>query len=192
TLFRSRVAAQLHDLARLHFIPVAHERSPSRRCGDGRGDPAIVSYTRSRAPLIECAPGRHAAPSLGGSHRERAMKNWGMVVARGVLAIVFGLYALFAPGLALDTLIMLFGVAILVAGLLSIVAGGRREAKRPPAGHVLVGSIVCVAFGVLAFIRPIGTAVSALYVVSAFPILSGVVHIVAGLKLPKRLPGEGT
>ena len=33
---------------------------------------------------------------------------------------------------------------------------------------------------------------SALYVVSAFAILSGVVHIVAGLKLRKELPGEWT
>jgi len=120
------------------------------------------------------------------------MKNWWMVVARGVLAIVFGLYALFAPGLALDTLIMLFGVAILVAGLLSIVAGVRREANRQTAAPLIVEGIICVAFGVLAFIRPIGTAVSALYVVSAFAILSGVVHIVAGLKLRKELPGEWT
>ena len=129
---------------------------------------------------------------LGGSHRERAMKNWWMVVARGVLAIVLGLYALFAPGLALDTLIMLFGVAILVAGLLSIVAGVRREANRQPAAPLIVEGIICVAFGVLAFIRPIGTAVASLYVLSAFAILSGVVHIVAGLKLRKELPGEWT
>ena len=119
------------------------------------------------------------------------MKNWWMVVARGVLAILFGLYALFAPGLALDTLIMLFGVAILVAGLLSIVAGVRKEANRQ-AAPLFVEGIICVAFGVLALIRPLGTAVAALYVVSAFAILSGVVHIVAGLKLRKELPGEWT
>ena len=83
------------------------------------------------------------------------MKNWWMVVARGVLAIVFGLYALFAPGLALDTLIMLFGVAILVAGLLSIVAGVRREANRQTAARFLiVEGIICVAFGVLASSGP--------------------------------------
>src|SRR6266498_4377991 len=47
------VAAQLDNLARLHVIPVAHERSPPRRCGGGRGGPATVSYTRPRARLIE-------------------------------------------------------------------------------------------------------------------------------------------
>ena len=119
-------------------------------------------------------------------------RNWWMVVARGVLAIVFGLYALFAPGLALDTLIMLFGAVILVAGLLSIVAGVRRKANRQAAAPLIVEGIICVAFGVLALIRPIGTAVASLYVVSAFAIVSGVVHIVAGLKLRKELPGEWT
>jgi len=117
-------------------------------------------------------------------------ENWWVVVARGVLAIVFGLYALFVPGLALESLIMVFGIMVLVAGLLAIVAGVRRRANHQVAVPILVEGIVCVAFGVLALLRPIGTAVAALYFVSAFAIVSGVVHIVAGLKLRKELPGE--
>jgi uncharacterized membrane protein HdeD (DUF308 family) len=117
-------------------------------------------------------------------------ENWWVVVARGVLAIVFGLYALFVPGLALESLIMVFGIMVLVAGLLAIVAGVRRRANHQVAVPILVEGIVCVAFGVLALLRPIGTAVAALYFVSGFAIVSGVVHIVAGLKLRKELPGE--
>jgi uncharacterized membrane protein HdeD (DUF308 family) len=117
-------------------------------------------------------------------------ENWWVVVARGLLAIVFGLYALFVPGLVLESLIVIFGVMVLVAGLLAIVAGVRRHANHQIAVPILVEGIVCIAFGVLALIRPIGTAVAALYFVSAFAIVSGVVHIVAGLKLRKELPGE--
>lgn len=117
-------------------------------------------------------------------------QNWWVVVARGVLAIVFGLYALFVPGLALDTLIMLFGVVILVAGLLAIMAGLRRQANQQVAVLFTVEGIICVAFGLLALVRPIGTAVASLYLVSAFAIVSGVVHVVSGLKLRKELPGE--
>ena len=117
-------------------------------------------------------------------------QNWWVVVARGVLAIVFGLYALFVPGLALDTLIMLFGVVILVAGLLAIMAGLRRQANQQAAVLFTVEGIICVAFGLLALVRPIGTAVASLYFVSAFAIVSGVVHVVSGLKLRNELPGE--
>jgi len=117
-------------------------------------------------------------------------RNWWAVAARGVLAIAFGLYALFAPGLTLATLIMLFGVVVLVAGILAIVAGVRRQASHQPAVPIIVEGIVCVAFGLLALLRPGATAVAALYVVSAFAIVSGVVHIVAGLKMRHEFPGE--
>jgi uncharacterized membrane protein HdeD (DUF308 family) len=79
---------------------------------------------------------------------------------------------------------------VLVAGLLAIVAGVRRKASHEVAVPFIVEGIVCIAFGVLALIRPIGTAVAALYFVSGFAIVSGVVHIVAGLKVRKELPGE--
>ena len=117
-------------------------------------------------------------------------ENWWMVVARGVLAIVLGLYALFVPGLVLDTFITLFGVVVLVAGLLAIVTGVRRQANRQAVVPFIVEGIICVVFGVLALARPIGTAAASLYFVSGFAIVSGVVHIVAGLKLRKELPGE--
>jgi uncharacterized membrane protein HdeD (DUF308 family) len=44
---------------------------------------------------------------------------------RGVVAILLGLYALLVPGLAVVTLILAFGVGILLEGILSIVAAVR-------------------------------------------------------------------
>lgn len=117
-------------------------------------------------------------------------RNWGLVAARGVLAIVFGLYALFAPGLVFGTLIMLFGAVVLMGGILAIVAGARRHAIHRPAVSIIVEGIVCVAFGLLALLKPAPTAVGSLFAVSAFAIVSGVVHIVAGVKMRHEFPGE--
>jgi uncharacterized membrane protein HdeD (DUF308 family) len=117
-------------------------------------------------------------------------RNWRWVAARGVLAIVFGLYALFAPGLALGTLVMLFGAMVFVGGILTIVAGARRKASHQPAVPIIVEGIVCVAFGLLALLKPGPTAVGSLFAVSAFAIVSGVVHIVAGIKLRHEFPDE--
>jgi uncharacterized membrane protein HdeD (DUF308 family) len=41
-------------------------------------------------------------------------RNWWLVVVRGVLAILFGLIALFWPGLTFFLLILMFGVYAIV------------------------------------------------------------------------------
>ena len=46
-------------------------------------------------------------------------QNWWILAARGALAILFGLYALLRPGMALSTIIMAFGVVVLLGGILS-------------------------------------------------------------------------
>jgi len=117
-------------------------------------------------------------------------RNWGVMAARGVLAVLFGLYALVVPGLALGTLIMVFGIMVLVAGILAIVAGMRRQANQEPSVPIIIEGIICVAFGLLALLKPGATAVAWLYVISAFAVVSGLLHMAAGFSLRKQVPGE--
>lgn len=117
-------------------------------------------------------------------------RNWWIVAARGVLAVAFGLYALFVPGLALAAIIMAFGVMVLLAGILAIVAGIRRQAEHQPSWAFILEGIVCVAFGLLALIKPGTTAVAWLFLISGFAVVSGILHIVAGMGLRKEFNGE--
>ncbi|HTY79181.1 MAG TPA: HdeD family acid-resistance protein [Candidatus Bathyarchaeia archaeon] len=116
--------------------------------------------------------------------------NWGVLALRGALATAFGLYALLRPGQALATLIMVFGAMVLVAGILSLVAGLRRQSHHRPIAAIVVEGIICIAFGLLALFRPGATAVAWLFLVSGFAIVSGLLHLAAGLRLRKETPGE--
>ncbi len=49
---------------------------------------------------------------------------------RGVLAVLFGLIALFLPGMTLWVLVLLFGAYALVDGLFAVVAGVRGSGGR--------------------------------------------------------------
>ena len=50
----------------------------------------------------------------------RLPRRWRVVAPRGVLAILFRLFALTRPGVALPTLVLGFGVAVLPIGVLHI------------------------------------------------------------------------
>src|SRR5215813_1467294 len=52
-------------------------------------------------------------------------RNSWILGVRDVVAILFGLYALLVPGSALATLILVFGLCILVEGVVGIVAAIR-------------------------------------------------------------------
>ena len=52
-------------------------------------------------------------------------RNWWTVGLRGLIAILFGLAALFCPGITLFALVFLFGAYALVDGVVSLVAAFR-------------------------------------------------------------------
>ena len=58
---------------------------------------------------------QHTLPMLAG--------NWWTLLLRGIAAVLFGLAALFWPGITLLVLFMFFGAYALVDGVFALVAG---------------------------------------------------------------------
>ncbi|NIQ57357.1 MAG: HdeD family acid-resistance protein, partial [Gemmatimonadetes bacterium] len=76
-------------------------------------------------------------------------RNWWAVVLRGVLAIIFGLFALFLPGITLTALVLLFGAYALVDGVFAIVSAIRGQAGRSW-WELAIEGIAGIAAGVIA------------------------------------------
>src|SRR5262245_39079963 len=117
-------------------------------------------------------------------------RNWWILGVRGVVAILFGLYALLRPGIALATLILVFGVCILLEGILAIVAAVRVRDHNHRSLPIVLEGIVCIAVGLLALLRPDATALIWLYVVSGFAVVSGILHMAGAIKLRTQFSGE--
>jgi uncharacterized membrane protein HdeD (DUF308 family) len=117
-------------------------------------------------------------------------RNWGVLAARGVLAILFGLFAVTQPDMALPTFVMGFGVAVLLSGILAIVAGVRAEENHERSWPLVAEGVIGVVMGLLALLRPDATARSVLYVVSGFVFASGILHIFAALRLRRDMRDE--
>jgi uncharacterized membrane protein HdeD (DUF308 family) len=117
-------------------------------------------------------------------------RNWRVLAARGVLAILFGLFALARPGMALPMLVLGFGVAVLLSGILAIVAGVRAEENQERSWPLVTEGVIAVAVGLIALLRPDAAARFWLFGVAGFVLVSGILHIFAAMKLRRDMRDE--
>jgi len=111
---------------------------------------------------------------------------WWLVLLRGVLAVLFGLFALFAPGTALLALVFVFGAYALLDGITAVVAGVRhRRDEAHWVWHLVEGAISIVA-GIVAFAWPGVTALAILYLVAFWSIFTGVSEIMESFAMRRR------
>ena len=113
--------------------------------------------------------------------------RWWALALRGVIAVLFGLLAFFIPGVTLVSLVMLFGFYAILDGVFDLVA-----AIKAPGHHwpLLVEGIVGILAGIVTFLWPGITAMVLLYLIAFWAILTGVLEIVAGIRLRAVLANE--
>jgi uncharacterized membrane protein HdeD (DUF308 family) len=106
-------------------------------------------------------------------------RNWWLLALRGVFAIIFGLIALFFPGIALRAFIIVFGVYAIIDGIAAVVIAIQERGSLSRWGWVLFEGIISILAGIVAFVYPGITALALLFVVAIYAILTGILEIVA-------------
>jgi uncharacterized membrane protein HdeD (DUF308 family) len=114
--------------------------------------------------------------------------NWWVLVLRGVAAVLFGLAALFWPGLTLWVLIVFFGAYALVDGVFAIAAGIAGSSGRR--WLLLAEGALGVVAGLVTFFWPGMTALVLLYVIAAWAIFTGVLELVMAVALRREIENE--
>lgn len=115
---------------------------------------------------------------------------WWALLFRGIAAVLFGLAALFWPGLTLFTLIVFFGAYTLVDGILAIVSAVRGSGGRR--WLLLAEGVLGVLVGLIALFSPGATALVMLYVIAAWAILTGVLKVIMAVWLRREIDNEWT
>jgi uncharacterized membrane protein HdeD (DUF308 family) len=121
---------------------------------------------------------------------ETLSKNWWMLALRGVFAIIFGVLALIWPGITLITLVLLFGIYVLIDGVTEIVTAVKERDQMDKWWWLLLEGIAGVIAGIVAFIWPDITAVVLLYIIAVWAIISGVFEIAAAIRLRREIDNE--
>src|SRR5215210_5400616 len=110
--------------------------------------------------------------------------------AAGLVAILFGLAALFWPGLILTVLILLFGAYALVDGILAIIAAFRSSERGVRRRLLLMEGVLGILFGIVALLWPGLTALALLYIVAFWAILTGIARIALAIMLRREIANE--
>jgi uncharacterized membrane protein HdeD (DUF308 family) len=110
---------------------------------------------------------------------QAVQRNWWLLALRGVFAIIFGLIALFLPGLALLAFIYIFAAYALVDGVITVVTAISERGSLGRWGWVLFEGILGIIFGLIAFAYPGETALVLLYIVAAWAIVTGIMEIIS-------------
>ncbi|MCD9028709.1 HdeD family acid-resistance protein [Luteimonas sp. BDR2-5] len=116
-------------------------------------------------------------------------RDWWVVLLYGVIAIVFGLVALFSPVGTAVALAWAIGVMALAEGIVSIVA---LFSKDPPMskGLLLVYAVASISFGLWTVFSPGITAIALLLLIGAWLIVGGIFRIVFAIRARKEIEGE--
>ena len=121
---------------------------------------------------------------------EALKRNWWVLVIRGICGIVFGVVAFAYPGLALSTLVILFGAWVLIDGVFRIVGATAGRASDPDWGFHLIIGLLGVVVGFLTFRAPGITALILVIYIGAWALMIGAVEIALAIKLRRELKGE--
>jgi uncharacterized membrane protein HdeD (DUF308 family) len=108
--------------------------------------------------------------------KSAAKAVWWLVLLRGISMVIFGLVALVLPGIALLTLVWLFGFYAILDGVAAIMIGIRTRGE-PHWVWTIVQGVVSVLAGVVALIWPGVTALALLFVVAFWAIVLGIGEI---------------
>lgn len=117
-------------------------------------------------------------------------RNWAFVAVRGVVAILFGVFAIARPGITLAALVMLFGAFALVDGLIAVWSALFHRRGEPHWVALLIGGIAGILIGIVTFMTPGATAFVLLYFIAAWAIVRGAAEITMAIQLRKELTNE--
>jgi uncharacterized membrane protein HdeD (DUF308 family) len=110
-----------------------------------------------------------------------AKKNWGWLLALGILSIILGTIGLWMTFALTLAGVLLFGVLLLLGGIFQVVDAFKCKGWKGTALHVLIG-LIYVAAGAIAIWDPLGAAVALTLLIGAAFIAVGILRLVMAIQ----------
>lgn len=117
-------------------------------------------------------------------------RYWWMTLLRGLFWILFGIVLFARPGISLLSLTLALGVILFIDGIINVAnaVSGRKE--HDDWWVLLLVGLAGVGIGLLTFGNPQATALAVVFYVAIWAIATGLLEIVAAVRLRRQIEGE--
>lgn len=127
----------------------------------------------------------HQPASLG-THLVPLRRNWGWLMAEGIVLIILGVLGLGAVALLSLASAIWFGAMIFVGGVVVLIDAFRHQGWRSRLWHILIGALY-LAVGVMTFVNPLLATASLTLLVGAALVATGVLRLIVAFQ-NRQLP----
>jgi len=117
-------------------------------------------------------------------------RSWWLVLARGVVAILFGVAAYAWRDLTLTVFARIVGSYALIDGALILTIGLLAAGERKRAWPLVLAGVLGIVFGLVSFVRPGDVAQALVYILAIWAIATGLLQIIGAVELRHIVEGD--
>jgi uncharacterized membrane protein HdeD (DUF308 family) len=117
-------------------------------------------------------------------------RHWWAMALRGVVAILFGLIALFWTRMTLEFLVIGFGAFALLSGILAVVVALGDRGAHERWGVLLAEGLAGIGIGAITFFWPAITALALLFVIVVWALVNGILEIAVAVWMHRAVGNE--
>jgi len=117
-------------------------------------------------------------------------RYWWMTLLRGIFWVLFGILVLAHPGSSLLFLTVALGVIVFVDGVINVVNAFSGRKEHDDWWVLLLVGLAGIGIGLLTFRSPAATALAVVFYIAIWAIATGLLEIVAAVRLRKQIEGE--
>jgi uncharacterized membrane protein HdeD (DUF308 family) len=115
---------------------------------------------------------------------QQSRNFWRVLLIRGIIALLFGIFAVVVPGWTILTLVLLFGAYVLADGITSVVSALQEHNTASNWWVLLIRGFLGIIAGFLVFFWPGITAIVLFVLIGIWALVMGVFELLAAMMLP--------
>lgn len=123
--------------------------------------------------------------------KPRFQLNWWVWLLRGIILILFGIFAFASPGMTAATLALWFSIFLFIDGIIMLIYTFRHWKENDDKWLMFTEAVLSIVLGILLTLRPEVTLLYVALMLGFWFIYSGVVRIGLAIQLRKEIEGEG-
>jgi len=121
--------------------------------------------------------------------KSKRLSNWWLLTLNGIIALVYGIIAIFVPDTTLVTMVMYFGIVILIIGIAMLWGAINSIRDNLPFWADLITSIVTITVGALLTFYTSRSLTIFVMIIGSWAVLIGIVQLYMATK-SELLAGE--